>query len=65
MCPILADVLQLSDRVVTLEKAIPELRFLVTDAVDTVIIVCLEYAGMDREKAKEYADGWVSRNMTS
>ena len=54
---------KLPGRVAALEKAVPELRSLVTDAVDTAIMVCLKYAGMDREEAKEYADGWVDRNI--
>jgi len=51
------------ERVAALEKAVLELRSLVTDAVDTAIMVCLEYAGMDRKQAKQYADGWVGRNI--
>ena len=54
---------KLPERVTALEKTNHELRSLMVNAVDTAIAVCLEYAGMDREEAGEYADGWVERNI--
>ncbi len=54
---------KLPERVAALEKKMVELRSILNDAVDTAIGVCMEYAGMDREEAKEYADGWVEKNM--
>ena len=54
---------KIPDRVATLEKKMVELRSLLNNAVDTVIMACLEFAGMDRERAREYADGWVDRNI--
>ena len=54
---------KLPERVATLEKTNHELRSLIVNAVDTAIAVCLEYNGMDREEAREYADGWVVRNI--
>jgi hypothetical protein len=33
------------------------------DAVDTSLYQSLIYAGMNREEAREYADGWVERNI--
>ena len=54
---------KLPGRVTVLEKTNHELRSLLYNAVDTAIRVCLEYAGMDREEATEYADGWVERNI--
>ena len=40
-----------------------ELRSLLNNAVDTAVYVSLQYAGMDREEAKEYTGGWVTRNI--
>ncbi len=54
---------KLPERVTALEKTNHKLRSLMVNAVDTAIAVCLEYAGMDREEAGEYADGWVERNI--
>ena len=51
------------ERVATLEKAIPELRSLMADAVDTALFQSLVYAGMDENEAREYADGWVDKNI--
>jgi len=51
------------DRMAALEKTVIELRSLLNNAVDTAIFICLKYAGMDREEAREYADGWVGRNI--
>ena len=38
-------------------------RSLLNNAVDTAIYASLQYAGMDQEEAKEYADGWVDRTI--
>ena len=46
-----------------LKKTVPELRSLLSDAVDTSLYQSLVYAGMDREEARKYADGWVERNI--
>jgi len=54
---------KLTERVATLEKTILELRSLIANAVDTALFQSLVYAGMDREEAKEYADGWVVKNI--
>ncbi|MFC1861248.1 hypothetical protein ACFLYL_03105 [Chloroflexota bacterium] len=54
---------KLPDRVAALEKRVIHLQSLLYNAVDTAIMVCMEYAGMDREEAKKYADGWVERNI--
>jgi len=51
------------DRVTALEKTVFELRSLQNNAVDAAIYVSLQYAGMDQEEAKEYADGWVDRTI--
>ena len=54
---------KLPDRLAALEKTVSELESRVNDSVETAIWVCLEFAGMDREKAREYADGWVDKNI--
>ena len=54
---------KLPDRVADLEKTVAQLRSLLCNAVDTAIMVCMEYAGIDREEAKEYANGWVEKNI--
>ncbi|MFC1902984.1 hypothetical protein ACFLX4_02835 [Chloroflexota bacterium] len=54
---------KLPQRVDNLEHTVLKLRSLLYNAVDTALLVSLEYAGMDREKAKEYADGWVEKNI--
>ena len=54
---------KMPERVAALEKTVSELESLINDSVDTAIDVCLQYAGMDRVKSKEYADGWVGRNI--
>ena len=51
------------DRLAELEKTYSELRSFVCDAVDSALYVSLKHAGMDSEKAKEYADGWVARKI--
>ncbi len=53
----------LPERVTALEKTNHELRSLMVNAVDTALFQSLVYAGMDREKAREYANGWVDRNI--
>ncbi|MFC2022116.1 hypothetical protein ACFLTR_02730 [Chloroflexota bacterium] len=50
-------------RMAALEKSLDELQSLADDAVDNAIFVCLKYAGMGRERAKEYAERWVERNI--
>jgi len=52
---------KLSERVATLEKAIPELRSFVCEVVDHALCQSLVSAGGDREEAKEFSDGWVDR----
>lgn len=51
----------LPERVAALEKTIVELRHQTIDAVDSAVFVCLKYAGMDREEAKEFANGWTEK----
>ena len=51
------------DRVAALEKTVLELRSLLHNAVDTAVWVCMQQAGMNREEAREYADGWVEKNI--
>ena len=51
------------DRLASLEKTVVELRYLLNNAVDTAMFVCLKHDGMDREEAMEYADGWVAKNI--
>ena len=53
----------LPDRVAKLEKTAVDLESLLCDAVDSAISVCLRNAGMDKEKAIKFADGWVERNI--
>ena len=52
---------KLSERVATLEKTIPELRSFVIKVVETAIWQSLVSAGVNREEAKEFSDGWVDR----
>jgi hypothetical protein len=54
---------KLPERMATLEKSVDDLRSLVNNAVDTALWVCMQNAGMNREEAREYANGWVERNI--
>ncbi len=53
----------LSNRVTTLEKELRELRSLMVNAVDTALFKSLVYSGMDPDEAREFANGWVDRNI--
>jgi hypothetical protein len=50
-------------RVTDLEKAIPELRSFVTKVVEAALWQSLVSAGVNREEAKEFSDGWVDRHI--
>ena len=54
---------KIPDRLASLEKTVLELPALVTDAVDTALFISLKEAGWSSEEAKEYADGFVERNI--
>ncbi len=54
---------RLPERITALEKELLELRSLMISAVDTALYISLAYAGMDPDKAKEYAYNWVDRNI--
>lgn len=52
---------KLPERVDALEKAVIDLRTLLNDAVDTVLYKSMVYAGVNREEAEKFANGWVER----
>jgi len=54
---------KLPERVIALEKTIHELRSLMVNAVDTALFESLVYAGMDENVARDFANGWVKRNI--
>lgn len=54
---------KLPERVAALEKAMLDHRSLINDAVDTVLFKSLIYAGVNREEAEKFANGWVERNI--
>jgi polyhydroxyalkanoate synthesis regulator phasin len=54
---------KLPERVTALENTVPELRSFLLNAVDTVLFISLQEAGWSSEEAKEYADGWVEKNI--
>ena len=54
---------KLSERVATLEKTIPELRSFVTKVVEAALWQSLVSAGVGREEAKEFSNGWVDRHI--
>lgn len=54
---------KLPERVATLEKTIPELRSFVTKVVEDALWQSLVSAGVNREEAKEFSDGWVDRHI--
>ncbi len=54
---------KIPDRLASLEKNILKLRFLLLNAVDTALAISLQEAGWDRKEAKEFADGFVERNI--
>ena len=47
----------------TLEQTVLELRSKLIDAVDTALCISLVETGWNREETREYADGWVDRNI--
>jgi len=49
------------ERMAALEKAIPELRSFVSKVVETALWQSLVSAGVSREEAKEFSNGWVDR----
>ncbi len=54
---------KLPERLTALENKVAKLESIVNNAVDTALLICLEEAGWDREEAREYADGWVGKNI--
>lgn len=54
---------KLPERVAALEKKMVELRSTLNNAVDTALGISLEVAGVNPEEAREYADGWVEKNI--
>ena len=45
----------------TLEKSVDDLRSFVVKVVETALWQSLVSAGVNREEAKEFSDGWVDR----
>ncbi len=54
---------KLPERMAALEQAVLKLQSLLRNAVDTALFISLGAAGWNREKAKEYTDGWVEKNI--
>ena len=54
---------KMPERVTALEEAIPELRSFVTKVIETVLWQSLVSAGVSKEEAKEFSDGWVDRHI--
>ncbi|MFC1956165.1 hypothetical protein ACFLWZ_06590 [Chloroflexota bacterium] len=58
-----ADKEKIPERLTALENKVVKLQSIFTNAVDTALGISLEEAGWTREEAREYADGWVERNI--
>ena len=54
---------KLPERVTALEDKLTKLQSRLINAVDTALCISLQEAGWDREEAREYADGWVGKNI--
>jgi hypothetical protein len=54
---------KLPGRLAAAEKKVDSLRLLIEDAVDTALFICLQYAGVDKNEAKQFADGWVQKEI--
>ncbi|MFC1955916.1 hypothetical protein ACFLWZ_05255 [Chloroflexota bacterium] len=58
-----ADKEKIPERMAALEQTVLKLRSLLYNAVDTALGFGLEEAGWTHEEAREYADGWVEKNI--
>lgn len=54
---------KLPDRLTALEKRVDRQLHLIRNAVDTAIGICLQYSGLDKDEARQYADYWVEREI--